>query len=102
METMTEFVSTMESGLRVSPLAVVLPSLGSHGEMRMIPSAIMDVLVSAGATPEIIAVVVKADQALAQGRLDERRARDADRQRRKRNRDIAKSRHVTRTHADSA
>ena len=68
----------------------------------MIPPEVLDALVAAGATPELIAAAVKADQALTRGRLDKRRARDADRQRRKHNRDIAKSRHVTRTHADSA
>jgi fructose-1,6-bisphosphatase/sedoheptulose 1,7-bisphosphatase-like protein len=66
----------------------------------MIPSAIIDALVGAGATPEMIAAAFKADQALTQERLDKRRTRDAERQRRKRLRDIAKSRHVTRTHAD--
>lgn len=60
-------------------------------------AAVIDALVAAGATVEQLAAAVKADMAEAEQRLADKRAKDAERQRRHR-----KSRNVTVTPRDDA
>lgn len=62
----------------------------------MIQPEVLDALLKAGATAEMIVAAVKADQAIEEQRLTEKRAKDADRQRRHR-----ASRDVTVTECDS-
>lgn len=67
----------------------------------MIDISILRAMVAAGAPVEAILAAVEADQ-LAEGeRVQARRAKDAERQRRKRHADTAESRTVTRSHSDA-
>ncbi len=62
----------------------------------MIAPEVLDALLAHGATAEMIVAAVKADNAIAEQAVDERRAKDAERQRRHR-----LSRDVTVTNGDS-
>lgn len=63
----------------------------------MIASEVLDALLDAGATAEMIVAAVKADAAKDAARLEEKRANDRERQRRHRG-----SRDVTQCHSDNA